>query len=177
MDSQDNVRLERVALHHGAAYVAMVVEHLASIEGYPYNNYPLAQVDFAAFVQELNDEAQGIGLPDGIPPQRTYVLVTTGDVVVGEFRLRTELKPPYDQYGGHIGYNIRPTYRRQGHATRGLALLLDQARDAGLAEVCLMVDEENLASQRVIGRNGGVITHYVAPDYRGLTTVCYGIGL
>jgi hypothetical protein len=75
MDSPDNVRLERVALHHGAAYVAMVAEHLASIEGYPYNNYPLAQVDFAAFVQELNDEAQGIGLPDGIPPQRTYVLV------------------------------------------------------------------------------------------------------
>ena len=76
-----------------------------------------------------------------------------------------------------LRFVFNPTYRRQGYATRGLALLLDQARAAGLAVVCLMVDEENLASQRVIGRNGGVITHQVAPDYRGLTTVCYGIAL
>ncbi len=31
--------------------------------------------------------------------------------------------------GGHIGYSIRPSRRRQGHAARALGLALDRARD------------------------------------------------
>jgi predicted acetyltransferase len=177
MHLPNGLRLELVSLHHAESYVAMLEECLATDEGYPYNNYPLAQENFAAFVQELNDEAQGIGIPPGIPAQQTYVLLDAHNEVVGEFRFRPQLQPPYDQNNGHIGYNIRPSYRRQGYATQGIALLLDLARAALLTGVCVTIDEDNVISRRVIERNGGVVTHYKAPANQGKTIVCYWIKL
>lgn len=58
--------------------------------------------------------------------------------------------------GGHIGYSIRPAYRRQGHASRALGLTLARAREIGLDRVLLTCDEDNLGSARTIESQGGV---------------------
>jgi predicted acetyltransferase len=58
---------------------------------------------------------------------------------------------------GHIGYAVVPWHRRKGCATRALALLLPLARAQGLRQVEITTDPDNLASQRVIERNGGVL--------------------
>jgi predicted acetyltransferase len=57
---------------------------------------------------------------------------------------------------GHIGYTVVPWQQGRGHATRALALVLGLARERGLPFVELTTDPDNLASQRVIERNGGV---------------------
>lgn len=56
---------------------------------------------------------------------------------------------------GHIGYSVVPWKRRLGYATRALQLLLPNAKDEGLAFVDLTTDADNVASQRVIEKNGG----------------------
>jgi predicted acetyltransferase len=58
---------------------------------------------------------------------------------------------------GHIGYAVVPWQRRRGHATRALALMLPLARARGLRRVEITTDPDNLASQRVITANGGVL--------------------
>lgn len=58
---------------------------------------------------------------------------------------------------GHVGYSIAPWKRRLGHATRALGLLLPQARAVGMSRIELTTDLDNLASQRVITSNGGVL--------------------
>jgi len=58
---------------------------------------------------------------------------------------------------GHIGYAVVPWRRGEGIATRGLALLLEHARDHGLPYVELTTDTDNTASHGVIARNGGVL--------------------
>ena len=58
---------------------------------------------------------------------------------------------------GHIGYAVVPWQRRQGHATRALALMLGVARERGLPRVEITTDPHNLASQRVITACGGVL--------------------
>jgi predicted acetyltransferase len=58
---------------------------------------------------------------------------------------------------GHIGYAVVPWKQRRGHATRALADMLPRAREEGLAWVDLTTDPENLASQRVVTANGGVL--------------------
>jgi predicted acetyltransferase len=57
---------------------------------------------------------------------------------------------------GHIGYGTVEWLRGRGYATRALALTLDLARAEGMAEVELVTDVDNIASQRVVERNGGV---------------------
>jgi predicted acetyltransferase len=58
---------------------------------------------------------------------------------------------------GHIGYAVVPWKQRRGYATRALALILDDARAEGLPHVEITTDPDNLASQRVIVANGGVL--------------------
>lgn len=58
---------------------------------------------------------------------------------------------------GHIGYTVVPWKQRQGYATRALALMLPEARDRGLPWVELTTDAANVASQKVILANGGVL--------------------
>jgi predicted acetyltransferase len=59
--------------------------------------------------------------------------------------------------GGHIGYDIRPSARRRGHATAMLAAALPVARSLGIGPALLTCDEDNTASRRVIEANGGVV--------------------
>jgi predicted acetyltransferase len=126
--------------------------------------------DGAGFVaRQVDREAASdpVTLPDGTLAQRLpgYARwlwdpeAPDGDGFCASFGLRWprdggELPP---HVLGHIGYSVVPWRRREGLATRGLALLLDDARAEGLRHVLLTTDPDNLASQRVIERNGGVL--------------------
>jgi predicted acetyltransferase len=61
------------------------------------------------------------------------------------------------EYGGHVGYEVRPTARRQGHATRMLREVLPHVRALGIESALLTCDEDNVASARVIVAAGGVL--------------------
>lgn len=76
--------------------------------------------------------------------------------VVGHLALRHELNAWLHELGGHIGYSVRPSRRREGHASRALALALDEARRLGLDRVLLTCDVDNEGSRRTIEANGGV---------------------
>jgi predicted acetyltransferase len=67
--------------------------------------------------------------------------------------------PPFVR--GHIGYAVVPWKRRRGYASTALAMVLAEARAVGLERVFLTADEDNIASRRVIERNGGVL---LGPD-------------
>jgi predicted acetyltransferase len=58
---------------------------------------------------------------------------------------------------GHIGYSIVAWKQRRGYATAALAMLLREVRTTGLDYVLLTTDPDNLASQKVIVANGGVL--------------------
>jgi predicted acetyltransferase len=110
----------------------------------------------AAFVAELLRGAD----PDAPRPEHivlcTYYWITDGDEVVGFLALRHELTPWLLEEGGHIGYSVRPSRRREGHASRALALALIRAKELGLERVLLTCDEDNLGSRRTIENAGGV---------------------
>ncbi|WP_088282361.1 GNAT family N-acetyltransferase [Kineosporia sp. A_224] len=154
MADEHEVRLETVSVAHGPSYVSMLDEFDRAGDGYPYNDADLAREDFGQFVREADEEAAGIGLPQGIPPQTTFVLVADG-VVLGEVRYRPRLDEPYEQFHGHAAYNIRHSARGRGVATTGLGLLIDRARADGLPGMLLTVEGDNPASVRVIEKNGG----------------------
>jgi predicted acetyltransferase len=63
---------------------------------------------------------------------------------------------------GHLGYGVVAWKQRRGYATRALGLILPEARALGLPYVELTTDDENVASQRVITANGGVLVERFA---------------
>ena len=84
-------------------------------------------------------------------------MVDDSDELVGRISLRHVLTPWLLEVGGHIGYAVRPSARRKGHATRALALMLPVAAEHGIESVLVTCDEDNHASRRVIEANGGVL--------------------
>lgn len=76
---------------------------------------------------------------------------------VGYLALRHELNDFLLEQGGHIGYAVRPSRRREGHASRALAQSLEHARELGLERVLVTCDDDNEPSARTIERNGGVL--------------------
>jgi predicted acetyltransferase len=90
-------------------------------------------------------------------PHRVYWWVE-GTHFIGRARLSRRLTEELTEFGGHIGYDIRPTARGRGHATALLRAVLGVAREAGVGHALLTCAPDNHASRRVIERNGGLLT-------------------
>jgi predicted acetyltransferase len=93
--------------------------------------------------------------PDGWVPATTYWWVD-GTEYLGRLQIRHRLTPWLLGAGGHIGYDVRPSARRRGHATAMLANALPIAAGMGIDPVLITCDVDNVASRRVIEVNGGV---------------------
>lgn len=66
----------------------------------------------------------------------------------------TDELPPY--VPGHIGYSVVPWKQRKGYATVALQVMLIEARKVGLVNTQITTDDDNIASQKVIERCGGI---------------------
>lgn len=94
--------------------------------------------------------------PEGLVRSDCY-WIGEGAAVIGFLMIRHELGNEFLRtLGGHIGYSVRPSYRRQGHASRALGLALDRCREIGLHRVLVTCDVPNVASARTIESQGGV---------------------
>lgn len=70
--------------------------------------------------------------------------------------------------GEHIGYAVVPWKRGLGYATQALREVLPDARARGLRYVEITTAVDNIASQRVIAANGGILVEeFVTPPSLG----------
>ena len=60
-------------------------------------------------------------------------------------------------FGGHIGYGVRPVHRRRGYATEMLRQALVIARAEEVDRILVTCDDDNTASTVIIERTGGVL--------------------
>ncbi|HVI34209.1 GNAT family N-acetyltransferase [Phenylobacterium sp.] len=118
-----------------------------------------------AFVRQLLTPPTTIVLPDGSLGERvpeTHFWAVDGDRFLGSVGVRHRLNDMLATWGGHIGYAVRPSARGQGVASAMLAGALAWCRETlPLDRVMLTVAEDNLASRRVIEKNGGVLEQII----------------
>ncbi|HUA12478.1 MAG TPA: GNAT family N-acetyltransferase [Solirubrobacteraceae bacterium] len=115
------------------------------------------RMDWGAYVGRCAAHVRGEQLPERWVPS-TFLLATVGEEIVGRVSIRHNVDNEFLlNYGGHIGYCVRPAYRREGHATEILGQALVVARAAGVDRVLVTCDENNVASRRVIEKRGGIL--------------------
>lgn len=90
-------------------------------------------------------------------PVICYLLIRKADnKIIGSFNYRKCLTRQLDQsFAGNIGYGIRPSERKKGYATKGLAMLLEICKKEGLKFVRVGCYDKNIGSKKTIERNGG----------------------
>ncbi len=118
---------------------------------------------------EWLNHVRALEKPETCPPNLVtatlFVAVRKTDFgIVGMIDLRHRLNDFLAEYGGHIGYSVRPDERRKGYAKRMLALVLEEARGRGISRVLITCDDDNVASARTIEANGGVFERTACLD-------------
>ena len=107
---------------------------------------------------ELMSYEHPVHMPDWFVPE-TYYYLWDGGGLVGEFRIRHHLTEALRHGAGHIGYSIRKDMRGRGYGTAGLKLTVEIARAIiPENEIYLRVNKGNIASQKVMLKNGARIT-------------------
>ena len=129
--------------------------------------------EFARYVAALAADVERPGEPDryaaaltGVPaaaaPEGGYVPQTTlwwvaGDEYLGRIGIRHYLTDGLRRRGGHIGFEVRPSARSVGNATVMLGAVLPVAAGLHIHPAHVDCDSDNVASRRVIEKNGGIL--------------------
>jgi len=76
---------------------------------------------------------------------------------IGEIAIRRRLNDALARRGGHIGYGVRYSEWNRGFGTQMLALALEKAKKMHISPVLITCNDDNLASARIMEKNGFVL--------------------
>lgn len=157
-----------------------LLEMVEEIKNYDDNFEGLTNIEiidnYDEFLKKLEKNKQQELINKEYSPQTTYGIFDNGKLI-GGFNLRYELKGMLLNYGGNIGYLIRPSARNKGYGTLMLKLALEKAKESGLKKVLVSCRTENVASSKVILNNNGLYENDYYDEATGKTFRRYWIDL
>ena len=113
---------------------------------------------------EYINEMEKCDNPNSIPCLQYGLYEKTSNRLLGFIQIRLELKGYLVNFGGHIGYCVRPSERRKGYAKIMLKAALDICRNKGLEKVLITCLEDNVGSAKTIESCGGTFEKTVYDD-------------
>lgn len=122
--------------------------------------------NYSELLRFWSDMATSKAYERGFVPSTLYFLVGEDKKIYGSLHIRHELNEYLLNYGGHIGYGIRPSERKKGYASKMLseALLLPIINELGINKVLITCDKLNIASAKTIINNGGILENEILED-------------
>lgn len=155
-DLAAKVVLTPMAPGRDAEFAEMLDEFRAAGDMHVYEgNFAVAWQGYGPFYDLISKMKAGGYPKPGIVPMDSYFIEMEGRIL-GEIFIRHRLSPALEQYGGHIGYKVRPSCRNRGVATAALRLALQKLAGIGVPRALVTCSAANLASARVIEKCGAV---------------------
>ncbi|WP_430882565.1 GNAT family N-acetyltransferase [Fusibacter sp. JL216-2] len=155
----------------------LVWDYIDHKDVYFMNKYKPALENFDTYVETLYKNSLGDEVEYNWVPYTTYWLIEKHDSdeidVVGNIRIRHERVPQ----AGHVGYDIRPSFRRRGMGRKILELGLEKIKDFSIDDVYLTVEENNISSIHIIESLGGTFQRSFYDDETGETRLEYLISV
>ena len=143
-----------------------------AIENYEYLKSYSEGLPWSEYLEVLKNESMGTDLKKSHVPT-TYLIAENEGDLVGRASIRHELNDFLFRVRGHIGYQVRPSYRRQGFATEILRQSLALIHGLGVTKVLVTCDEDNVGSIKVIESQGGILENSV--NFEGILKRRYWI--
>lgn len=143
-----------------------------------YLNYNLKRMtdNFVSFIEHIYvQEERDKTVPDRVPNADFWLI--DNNEFIGRLSLRYRLNDYLLQFGGSIGYEIRPSKRCRGYGKEILQLGLQEAKKAGLQRALVTCNEDNLGSKKVIEHNGGQLENAVPMEGTTIKKLRYWVEL
>lgn len=131
----------------------------------------------AEWLADVRSYADPATVPEGKVLATQFLTVRESDGrLVGMVNVRHYFNDYLEQFGGHIGYSVRPSERRKGCAKEQLRLALSFCRETlGLDRVLITCYTSNEGSRRTILSAGGVYENTVHEPDRNVDLERYWI--
>ena len=165
----DDLKLVIPSINDEESALAMLEEIKVADAGLPWQYSGLANLEEATsyekWVKEKADEKNGINLKEGYVPCTTLFLKRMSEnKICGSISIRHELNKFLLEFGGHIGYSITPSERGKGYGKLQLKMALEIAKELGIEKCLITADETNVASNKTIISEGGILENTVMWD-------------
>lgn len=128
---------------------------------------PLSRCDTAQeYVRLCKAYENSDTVPEGKVDSHQFLAIRPADQrIVGMINFRHHIEHPVlKEWGGHIGYSVRPSERGKGYAKEMLRQVLLFCKEYGKKDILITCLVDNIASERVIRANGGVFERLAYED-------------
>lgn len=110
--------------------------------------------DFEEWLRFDKNLRNGKNIPDGYVEATTYFVIEDHQMI-GTVNIRHLLNDSLLQRGGHVGYSVLVSRRRQGIATQILKFAIQECHKMGIKDILVTCQKENIASKKTIEKCGG----------------------
>jgi predicted acetyltransferase len=117
--------------------------------------------EYTEYLKITNDISNGVNLNGWVQADTFFLVNREEKRILGAINIRYSLNDYLLNYGGHIGYGIRPSERKKGYAIQMLKMALDICREKGMSKVLITCDRNNVASAKTMLENGAILENEV----------------
>lgn len=135
----------------------------------------IRELSFEEWIENLEKNKYEKNLPDSYSPYTLYLAIDNNNEIVGAIVIRWKQVPTLMTFGGLIGYSVRPSQRGKGYASEMLKLALDKFENISIDNILITCKDFNLASKKVIEKNGGIFENTYINKDDGYTYLRYWI--
>lgn len=117
----------------------------------------IEKYDYEEWLKKIDEDLDFENIKPGRVPASTYFSVRKSDnKIIGVVNIRYDFNEYLENYGGHIGYLVRPVERRKGYGYKNLKLALDKCLEIPINKVLITCNENNIGSAKIIESCGGI---------------------
>ena len=164
--TQEHAFLTRPHLRYKDSFIEAVYEYIR--EKRTVNWHPeILRTRFEEYLRVVQQaETEPLA---GMVPATHFWLINESDCYIGDVDVRHCLNESLKRFGGHIGYKIRPSFRRRGFGRLICQLAIEEARKRRIGDILITCDDDNIGSYKIVEANGGVLHDRIDNDRAVLT--------